>query len=195
MPEYRRAFVPGGTFFLTIVTNARKPLFVEASNVIRLHAAIETVRQERPFSMLAHVVLPDHLHVVWTLPPGDADFSTRVGRMKVLFTKSLREQSGGHCPPYNGRRPASRVKHRESGVWQRRFWEHTIRDEQDFARHVDYIHYNPVKHGVAACPHIWRESSFMRWVDEGVYSHDWCCCCTGRRVTAVVEELTTTVGE
>ena len=185
MPEYRRAFVPGGTFFLTVVTYRRKPLFAEERNVAMLRTALAAVKRERPFETLAVVVLPDHLHFVWELPPHDADFSTRVGRMKVLFTRAFRAADGGRCPAYSGRHPpgnaASRVKRREGDVWQRRFWEHTIRDEQDMERHVNYIHYNPVKHGLVPCPHLWRHSSFRQWVERGVYDDTWCCGCGSRR--------------
>ncbi|MGB2985808.1 MAG: transposase [Phycisphaerae bacterium] len=204
MPEYRRAFVPGGTFFVTIVTHMRRPLFAEVSNVVTLYVAIQKTQEERPFTMVAYVVLPDHMHVIWKLPPNDSDFSTRVGRMKALFTKSVRKECGGQrppleiggqCPPYVGERSPSQVKHRESGLWQRRFWEHTIRDEDDFERHVNYIHYNPVKHELATCPHAWRESSFMDWVHDGVYAHDWYCRCEGRHPVTVVEDMVETAGE
>ncbi len=196
MPEYRRAFAPGGTFFLTIVTYQRRPLFAEPENVTRLHEALAAVQRERPFEILASAMLPDHLHFVWLLPPDDTDFSTRIGKTKVLFTRSLSMAvgRGGQCPPYaavgrsgqwpphaGGQLPASRVKHRESDVWQRRFWEHTIRDERDLEQHVDYIHYNPVKHGLVSCPHRWPNSSFRQWVGRGVYDDRWCCVCAGRR--------------
>ena len=108
------------------------------------------LRRERPVDVLAAVIMPDHIHFIWELPPDDHDFSKRVGRLKVLFTRSL--------PPTADIRRAeslSRLAHREAAVWQRRFWEHTIRDEHDFRRHLDYIHYNPVKHGLATCPHSW----------------------------------------
>ena len=193
MPDYRRAFPPGGTFFFTLVTHQRRPLFGEPSNIERLRAAITTVMNERPFEFLAGVVLPDHAHFLWTLPPGDADFSTRIGRMKVLFTKSLPSR-GGRCPPYTGGmgdpvggapptptagRSASRLKHRAADVWQRRFWGHLIADEAGLNRHLDYIHYNPVKHGLARCPHAWPASSFPKWVAERWYDADWCCTCGG----------------
>lgn len=213
MPQYRRAFAPGGTFFLTIVTQERRPLFAEIANLTRLFAAIHKVQEERPFVMRAYVVLPDHLHVIWELPPGATDFSTRVGRMKAFFTKSLRKAHGGQCPPCGnavtrhshgrdgrcppdgGKRSRSQVKHRESGLWQRRFWEHTIRDEVDFERHVNYIHYNPVKHELVACPHAWAESSFTQWVHDGAYSRDWRCQCVGDPHAPVVEDMLETMGE
>jgi len=165
--------------------------------------------QEYPFLLLAGVVLPDHLHFLWELPHGDSDFSKRVGRLKALFTKSISTQIGpetrsgarqrlpraAHANRVSDTHKgdiyncislpvrmvfASRNKHREAGVWQRRFWEHTIRDERDLQRHMDYIHYNPVKHGLTGCPHAWPHSSFQRWVEAGAYDPLWCCCCDGR---------------
>jgi putative transposase len=160
MPDYRRAFVPGGTFFLTIVTYDRRPLLASADAVALLRSAIATVQRDQPFTFDAGVVLPDHTHWLWTLPTGDADFSKRVGRIKAAFTNSLEP--------------------RPTAVWQPRFWEHTVRDEDDRNRLLDYMHYNPVKHGHAACPHGWVNSSFHRYVREGFYEPDWCCCCDGR---------------
>lgn len=191
MADYRRADQPGGTYFFTLVTYERIPLFADAANVDRLRAAVLAVMNERPFEFVAGVVLPDHAHYLWTLPASDADFSTRIGRMKVLFTKSLRA-NGGQCPPYNEPpvgwappttpRSASRIKHRDADVWQRRFWEHLIRDQDDLNRHLDYIHYNPVKHGLATCPHAWPASSFDKWVTRRNYEPDWCCQCSGRAI-------------
>jgi putative transposase len=177
MADYRRAAQPGGTFFFTIVTHRRQPLFADAGNVERLRAAVLAVMNERPFNFLAGVVLPDHAHYLWTLPPGDGDFSTRIGRMKVLFTKSL----VGWAPPTTSR-SESRIKHRDADIWQRRFWEHTIRDQDDLNRHLDYIHYNPVKHGLTMCPHAWPTSSFDKWVANARYDRDWCCQCNGRTI-------------
>ena len=162
MPDYRRAFVPGGTFFLTLVTHDRRPLLASAAAVTLLREAIATVQEDQPFTFDAGVVLPDHAHWMWTLPDGDADFSKRVGRIKAAFTKSLHP------------RPA--------GVWQPRFWEHVLRDEADRRRLLDYIHYNPVKHGCATCPHGWSHSSFHRYLRAGFYEADWCCRCDGRVV-------------
>ncbi len=176
MPEYRRAYVPGGTFFLTLVTYRRTPLFSEPENISRLRCAIAKTRTERPFEITGAVVLPDHMHFLWTLPPNDSAYSQRVSRMKILFTRSLR---GRRSLPQNV--SASRRKHRESDVWQRRFWEHSITDEADLERHLDYIHYNPVKHGLVSCPHLWEYSSFHRWVDTDIYKVDWGCACGGRQ--------------
>ena len=150
--HYRRAFTPGGTFFFTLVTQARQPVFASAEAVDSLRNAFRVVRASRSFRIDAMVVMPDHLHCLWTLPPGDADFSTRWRLIKTWFTKH-------HA-----------AKER---VWQARYWEHQIRDDADFANHVDYIHYNPVKHGLAASPKAWPYSSFRRHVDAGVYPANW----------------------
>lgn len=176
MPEYRRAYVPGGTFFLTLVTYNRIPLFSEPENICRLRLAIAKTRTERPFEITGAVILPDHIHFLWTLPPGDTNYSYRVSRFKILFTRMIR---GKRSLSQNV--SASRRKHRESNVWQRRFWEHVIRDESDLERHLNYIHYNPVKHGLVTCPHLWKYSSFSRWVETGRYGDDWGCSCGGRK--------------
>ena len=176
MSKYRRANEPGGMFFLTIVTYERKAIFSEPEQVELLRSALKKVKDKSPFRILAAVVLPDHMHFLWSLPRGDTDFSSRVGRMKVLFTRSLGQNAHSRSGPN-----ASRRKHRESDVWQRRFWEHTIRDDEDFERHLDYIHYNPVKHGFVTCPHLWPYSSFARWLRDGHYTKEWGCCCDQRR--------------
>jgi putative transposase len=178
MPEYRRSRQNGGTFFFTIVTFQRQPLFTESVNIERLRSAIRAVRNDQPFNILAGVILPDHLHLLWELPEGDRDFSSRIGKMKVHFTKSM-GVDGARSGPSTG---SSRNAHRESHVWQRRFWEHTIRDERDFEKHLHYLHYNPMKHGLAKCPHAWAASSFDVWVKQGAYDPTWCCCCDGRAV-------------
>jgi putative transposase len=175
MPNYQRAYVPGGTFFLTVATYERRPLFADAANVERLRRAVRKVKQELPFDFVAAVVLPDHFHFLWTLPEGDSEYPKRIGRIKVEFTHSLR---GVDALPVHV--SASRRRHRESDVWHRRYWEHTVRDEHDFEMHLDYIHYNPVKHGLCRCPHQWPYPSFRKWVARGVYAPDWACVCGGR---------------
>ena len=176
MPEYRRTFIPGGSYFLTLTTYNRTPLFQSPENISRLRTAIKTVKLEMPFDIVGAVTLPDHLHFIWTLPPDDERYSIRVGRLKALFTRLL---------PTNLQPatilPKSRRERRERGVWQRRFWEHTLRDEDDMQRHLDYIHYNPVKHGYVRCPHLWQSASFHQWVKNGGYSSNWCCTCEERR--------------
>jgi len=191
MPEYRRAYAPGGSFFLTIVTYNRAPLFANPVSVAKLRDAMLTVKNERPFEITAAVILPDHLHLTWGLPPDDANLAARVGRFKILATRSIR----GEDPPMQPI-SASRVRHRERDVWQRRFWEHQLRDELDFEQHMAYIHYNPVKHGLASCPHEWPFSSFGRWVRRGAYPADWCCGC-GEVIPRppAFDDIVATVGE
>ncbi|MFN4117418.1 REP-associated tyrosine transposase [Acidovorax sp.] len=140
--QYRRAFTPGATLFFTVVTHDRRPLLQSEDAVETLRAAFRRVRSARPFVIDAMVVLPDHVHCIWTLPPDDADFATRWRLIKTWFTKH---------GPANQRGPqnAARAAKQEQAVWQHRYCEHRIRDEEDYARHVDYIHYNPVKHGWA----------------------------------------------
>lgn len=177
MPEYRRPKISGGVVFLTIVAYQRRPHFQSEENLNHLRSALATVKQEMPFEITAAVVLPDHMHHIWTLPDNDDRLSARVGRMKILFTQMLR--GPGSLPEDVN---ASRLKHRESDVWQRRFIDHYIRDDDDFERHLNYVHYNPVKHGYVTCPHLWPHSSFERWVKKDVYLPDWCCSCDGRAV-------------
>jgi putative transposase len=175
MPNYRRAYIPGGTFFLTLVTYQRQPLFAQPENVVLLRQAVATVRAEFSFEIVGAVVLLEHLHFIWTLPPEDSNYSQRVGRIKVLFTRALKSKQLA-----NEALPISRSKHREQDVWQRRFWEHTIRNENDLRNCLNYIHYNPVKHGLVSCPHLWQYSSFNKWVKQEYYSDDWGCQCNGK---------------
>jgi putative transposase len=164
--QYRRAFIPGGSFFFTVVTEKRRPVFNNAAMVEVLRDAFRNVRKSRPFEIDAMVVMPDHLHCLWTLPPGDSDYATRWRLIKTRFTK--------HCDPALRRyRNTSRQSRGEQAVWQHRYWEHVIRDETDFERHVDYIHYNPVKHRLASSPIDWPYSSFRRYVEAGIYPPDW----------------------
>lgn len=175
MPSYRRAVVPGGTFFLTLVTEGREPIFADQRWRGLLGDCLREASHRRPFATEAIVLLPDHLHLLMTLPSGDADFSTRVASIKATFTRAYLDAGGVEQP-----RSESRMRKRRRGVWQRWFWEHTIRDEDDLHRHLDYIHYNPVKHGLARCPHAWDASSFGRHVGMSNYATDWCCACHGR---------------
>src|SRR4051812_26155325 len=138
MPNYRRAFVPNGCWFFTHnLLNRRETLLVDRVDALR--SAFEQTRRKFPFEIAAIVVLPDHMHAVWTLPPDDADFSTRWRLIKTAFAKSL---------PKKERLSAVRKARNERGIWQRRFWEHLIRAEPDSPRHVDYCYFNPVKHGL-----------------------------------------------
>lgn len=177
MSDSRRSYQPGGIFFFTIVTDNRRPLFALSDNIDRLRAAIRIVQDERPFDFIAGVTLPEHHHFIWTMPPNDADYSWRIGRMKAQFSRILNETGAASNPT----RVSRRSRH-ESDVWQRRFWEHTIDGERDFENHFNYLHFNPVKHGLVACPHQWKASSFAHWVKRNVYEPDWCCACNGRKL-------------
>src|SRR6266545_4059739 len=162
MVQYRRNFVPGGTFFFTVtLVDRRSSALVE--HIASLRAAFRATRSERPFTIDAIVILPDHLHAIMTLPPDDCDFSGRWRRLKSVFTR--RVVAAGV--------PIERNQKGEHTLWQRRFWEHTIRDDKDFARHVDYIHFNPVKHGLVTRVCDWPHSSFHRYVREGLLPEDW----------------------
>ncbi|MBS0307401.1 MAG: transposase [Proteobacteria bacterium] len=168
MSRYRRATQTGSSYFFTVVTHRRQPILCDDMVRTALRDAIATVRAARPFQIDAWVLMPDHLHCIWTLPEGDADFSVRWMMIKRGVSIACRAAY---------RRDdwitASREKHRESSIWQRRFWEHHIRNEDDFERHVDYIHYNPVKHGYAESVADWPYSTFHRHVRNGLYPHDW----------------------
>ena len=168
MSRYRRAHTAEATYFFTVVTFHRQALLCEPKMQMALRKAIETVRAKRPFTIEAWVLLPDHLHCIWTLPAGDADYATRWGMIK-------RQVSLACGMEY--RHPewitASKRAHRESTIWQRRYWKHQIRDDLDFARHVDYVHYNPVKHGLCERVAAWPYSKFHRYVAQGVYATDW----------------------
>ncbi len=162
MVFYRRNPVPGGTYFFTITLDDRRAsLLVEHLDALR--GAFRIARRERPFAIVAIVVLPDHVHTIFNLPPGDADFSGRWRRIKSLFTRALVARG----VPLAGNRKG------EYNLWQRRFWEHTIRDDADLERHVDYIHFNPVKHGLVRRVKDWPYSSFARYVRRGILPVDW----------------------
>jgi putative transposase len=168
MPRYLRAHNPGGTFFFTVVTLGRRRIFREIKYVRSLMAAMLQVQREHPFTMDAVVVLPVHLHALWTLPEGDGNYGKRWGLVKALFSKAVKEDVPGTAEIN-----LSRMQRRESHVWQRRFWEHAIRDEPDFQKHLDYIHYNPLKLGLVRRVRDWPYSSFHRFVKEGIYPEDW----------------------
>ena len=179
MPDYRRAFEPGGTFFSTLVTEGRAPILCTELARSLLHDCIAECARTRPFVLEGMVLLPDHVHAMLTLPPGDTDFSTRWSFIKARFSHEWIAHGG-----VEQRRTGSRVANRRRGVWQRRFWEHVIRDRHDRAIHWDYMHYNPVKHGLATCPHGWPYSTFGKWVGRCAYEADWQCTCDGRSSTA-----------
>lgn len=163
---FRRDSTPGGTYFFTVVTGSRRPIL--AALVPELRQAIGEVRSSRPFSLLAWVVLPDHMHFLWRLPPGDADHSRRWGEIKRRVGRSVRTAHGFD----NQMGDSARHRH-ESGLWQRRHWEHRIRDDTDLHRHIDYIHYNPVKHGLVERAVDWPHSSFHTFVQRGLLPAEW----------------------
>jgi putative transposase len=190
MPKYTRAVQPGGTFFLTLVTERRAPIFAAERCRTLLHAALDRCRRHHPFTINAMVLLPDPLHLLLTLPENDADFSICVTGIKSAFTRAY--LAGGGAEQARSR---SRVRQRTRGVWLKRFWEHTIRDADDFRRHVEYIHYNPVKHGYARCPHAWPYSTFARFVAAKDYDADWCCQCHRAASPPCVESIARHAGE
>jgi putative transposase len=163
MPEYRRNRVPGGTFFFTVnMLDRRSDLLV--TQIDALQDAVRQARVRAPFHIDAWVVLPDHMHCLWTLPEGDADFPGRWRAIKTAVSLAL---------PV-GEPPSPVMTSRgERGIWQRRYWEHTIRDDRDFAAHLDYTHFNPAKHGLVDHPADWPYSSFRRCVASGLYPAGW----------------------
>jgi putative transposase len=162
MVRYRRNFVPGGTYFFT-VTLADRESSALVDHIGALRTAFAIARHERPFVVEAIAILPEHLHAIWTLPASDADFSGRWRRIKSGFTHQLIAAGA----------PVKRYRNGGYALWQRRFWEHTIRDETDFAQHVDYVHFNPVKHRLVSRVRDWPYSSFHAHVRRGVLPADW----------------------
>lgn len=189
MREYIRMHAPGGQFFLTLVTHRRAAILCLHDHVQRLRCAMAETMKRHPFTIWGAVILPDHLHLLIELPPDDSDFSTRAALIKSRFKPtsetldtrcSSKAQPSPRLESGSANRPtvsASQLRRRERDVWQRRFWEHTIRGPSDFEAHMDCVHYNPVKHGYAACPHAWPHSSFPKWVRAGRYPADWACSC------------------
>ncbi len=163
MTNYRRNYIAGGTFFFTVnIAERQKTLLVDHISNLRL--AFKDVLATHRFNIDAIVILPDHIHAIWTLDTEDKDFSTRWKMIKAKFSRKL---------PKEEMRSESRMSKGERGIWQRRFWEHAIRDEEDYQRHMDYIHFNPVKHGLVDRCIDWPYSSFHRYVNDGIYSPDW----------------------
>ncbi len=158
MSNYRRVYLPGGTYFFTVVTLDRVPVFINEDRVEALRQAFRKVMAVRPFRIDAMVVLPEHLHCILRLPEGDADYSSRWREIKKAASRRIGMDTNAR---------------NERMVWQRRFWEHAIRDEEDWRRHVDYIHYNPVKHGLVSSPGEWAWSSFGNAVSKGWYEETW----------------------
>jgi putative transposase len=161
--RYRRATAAGGTYFFT-VNLADRSSHLLVNRVDDLRTSVSIVKQRHPFEIVAWVVLPDHMHAVWTLPPDDADFSTRWMLIKAGFSRRI--EHGEFIR-------TSRRSKGERGIWQRRFWEHQIRDDNDLKRHVDYIHFNPVKHACATRASDWQYSSIHRYIRSGAIPPDW----------------------
>jgi putative transposase len=164
--RYHRIRVPGAIYFFTVVTFERRPIFTEDRYVDLLRGAIRYTLARYPFRVNAAVILPEHLHMLWTLPLEDDDYSTRWRLIKSYFSRNW---PGKIDDPL----PVSRAAKGERAIWQRRFWEHLIRDDADYARHLDYIHYNPVKHGFVRSAGEWSYSSFSRYQASGIYPADW----------------------
>ena len=164
--DYRRIWAPGATYFFTVNLLQRRNNQLLVQRIDALKEAVRATRQRFPFSLDASVVLPEHMHVIWTLPKGDADNATRWRLIKAGFSKRI--ESGEH-------RSEVRLRRGERGIWQRRFWDHLIRDEQDLARHIDYVHINPMKHGHVKRVADWPHSSFHRFVEKGIYPANWAC--------------------
>jgi putative transposase len=184
MPNYRRTHVVGGSYFFTIVTYKRADILLSELARTTLRTSIKECQERAPFQVDAFVLLGDHLHTIWTLPEGDSNYSFRWSFIKKEFSKCYLV-GGGEEQKLSD----SRAMQFERSIWQRRFWEHMLRDEQDFERHVDYIHYNPVKHGLVKCPKDYQYSTFHRYVQRGVYPLEWGC------QEIPFTDLKTTVGE
>lgn len=168
MARYRRANAGGATYFFTVVTERRQRILIEPDIRAALREAIATVRAKRPFKIDGWVLLPDHLHAIWTLPEDDADFATRWRLIKSRVTRvcGLRYFRPEWLTAY-------RTSKRCGTLWQHRYWEHQIRDDADFQHHMDYLHFNPVKHGLVDKVADWPYSTFHRWKEAGAYPHNW----------------------
>jgi putative transposase len=164
MPEYRRAWQAGGTYFFTVNLLQRSNNDLLVRHIDLLREAIRLTRRTFSFEIHAWVVLPDHMHCIISLPENDANFAVRWRRIKAQFSKAVPDREW---------RSEVRQRRGERGIWQRRYWEHLIRDEQDFAAHMDYVHINPMKHGLVKSVADWPHSTFHRLVEEGVYPSDW----------------------
>jgi putative transposase len=163
MTDYRRYRLNGGTYFFTVnLADRNRVLLTERIDTLR--ESFRVVKEAHPFEIDAIVIMPEHLHTIWTLPDGDDDFSQRWRQVKSAFSREIAKEE-----PIS----KSRLRKQERGIWQRRFWEHAIRDEEDFRRHVDYIHFNPVKHGYVQTVADWPYSSFHRYVRLGILRKEW----------------------
>jgi putative transposase len=190
MPDYRRWFVAGGSFFFTVVVHGRRPLFANPRAVTLLGGVMRDCLVRWPVTVNAIVLLPDHLHAIWTMPTGDAEYPKRWGWIKKEFTKQRLADAGCEHPV-----SVARQRERRRGVWQPRYWEHTLENEDEFERHFDYIHWNPVKHRYVRCPHEWPHSSFHQYVERGVYDRQWGCFTTAPPASFQFNDIRHTTGE
>ncbi len=164
--RYRRSKTKGGTFFFTIVTYQRRKIFNDDLTASQFMNAIKQIKNKHPFKMIGYVLLPDHFHCIWTLPENDNDFSMRWRLIKSCFTRLYLPNSKISLTP-------SRKNKKEQSIWQRRFWEHEIRSEEELAKYLDYIHYNPIKHHYVDGASQWKYSSFQHYVNKQIYLPDW----------------------
>ena len=164
MTQYRRIYMPGASWFFTVNLAHKQGNYLLVEQIDLLREAFKYVKKRHPFYMDAVVVMPNHLHCIWTLPEGDADYSLRWRLLKAFFSRGI---------PKDEVISNSREKRRERGIWQRRFWTHLLTDQEDYNQHFDYIHWNPVKHGWVKKVHEWEYSSFHRAVEDGLYSLEW----------------------
>jgi putative transposase len=164
MTNYRRIKEPGGSYFFTANLASRRNNSLLVEHVDALREVIRKVKNAHPFSIDAIVILPDHLHYIWTMPAGDVDYAERWNLIKSGFSR---------CIPRGEYRSESRIKRGERGIWQRHFWEHRIRDEEDLRNHIDYIHWNPVKHDLVSRVQDWPHSSFHAYVSRGLLPLNW----------------------
>ncbi len=168
MPEYRRIYQPGGTYFFTLVTYNRKSIFRSKSARDLLHFTWVDVQSRHKFEAIAVCLLPDHIHAIWKLPEGDSDYPMRWKEIKRLFTREYLRQIG----PGEARNESRQIQG-EAAIWQRRYWTHVLFDQDDLNNHIDYIHINPLKHGLVNQVSDWEFSSFHRYVKDEIYPPDW----------------------
>ncbi|MCP2039617.1 putative transposase [Neisseria sp. HSC-16F19] len=161
--QYRRSFAPGGCYFFTLALQDRKQDWL-VRYIDSLRQAVKAVKQKHPFEIVAVCVLPDHMHLLIRLPENDSSYPMRLRMIKAGFSRAL---------PKIEAVSAARQRKNERGIWQRRYWEHQIRDERDLNAHIDYIHFNPVKHGYVTRVADWPYSSFHRYVEQGILPEDW----------------------
>jgi putative transposase len=164
--NYRRLRIPGGTYFFTLVTFNRNHILTNPQYIDTLRESFKLAMRSYPFTIDAHVILPDHIHMIWTLPQGDDNYPLRWSIIKNSFSRHM-NKSLKSCEPLN------KGAKGEAGFWQRRYWEHVIRDDTDLSNHIDYIHFNPVKHGYVLNPEDWELSSFKKYCDKGYYVGNW----------------------